>query len=334
MKLSVNTKLSTYDIIIQKGILNNLKDYLDIQGKVMIIGDNGVPSIYLDTVKKQFNNAYTFVIEQGEKSKNFENYLKIQEKLLENNFSRYDYLIALGGGVVGDLTGFVASTFKRGIRYIQIPTTTLSQIDSSIGGKTAIDFNGYKNVIGTFYQPSLVLIDINVLSTLSNRHFNNGLVEALKIGLTFDEELVSLFERGNIQDNLEEIITKALVLKKRVVEQDEKENGLRKVLNFGHTIGHAIESSYLGELFHGECVAKGMLYFINDNHLKARVKNILNKLNIETSYHLDLEKIQQFIYNDKKADGSNVSTIIVDKVGTYEINVLTIKDILKKIREE
>ena len=334
MKLSVNTKLSTYDIIIQKGILNNLKDYLDIQGKVMIISDNGVPSIYLDTVKKQFNNAYTFVIKQGEKSKNFENYLKIQEKLLENNFSRYDYLIALGGGVVGDLTGFVASTFKRGIRYIQIPTTTLSQIDSSIGGKTAIDFNGYKNVIGTFYQPSLVLIDINVLSTLSNRHFNNGLVEALKIGLTFDEELVSLFERGNIQDNLEEIITKALVLKKRVVEQDEKENGLRKVLNFGHTIGHAIESSYLGELFHGECVAKGMLYFINDNHLKARVKNILNKLNIETSYDLDLEKIQQFIYNDKKADGSNVSTIIVDKVGTYEINELPIKDILKKIREE
>lgn len=333
MELCVNTTLSSYKIIIEKGVLNNLNDYLSIDSKVMIVSDDGVPSIYLDTVKKQFNNSFSCIINQGEKNKSIDNFLKIQEALLANNFTRQDYLIALGGGVVGDLTGFVASTYKRGIRYIQIPTTTLSQIDSSIGGKTAIDFNSYKNVIGSFYQPSLVLIDVDVLKTLPSRHFNNGLVEALKIGLTFDNDLVSLFEK-DINDNLEQIITKALFLKKNVVEQDEKENNIRKVLNFGHTIGHAIESCSLGDLLHGECVAKGMLYFIQDKELKKRVKNILEKLNIEIDYSLDVENIKHFILNDKKANGNYISTIIVKQVGTYQICDMSILDIVKKIKEE
>lgn len=334
MELTLNTTLSSYKIIIKKGVLNNLKDYLDDNSKVMIISDDGVPFSYVGKVKSQFSNAYIHIISQGEKSKSIENFVNIQKDLLEHNFTRNDILIALGGGVVGDLTGFVASTFKRGIKYIQIPTTTLSQIDSSVGGKTAIDLDDYKNVVGSFYQPSLVLIDVDTLKTLPTRHFYNGLVEALKIGLTYDESLVSLFEEDNFEDNVEQIIEKAVYLKKLVVEKDEKELNERKVLNFGHTIGHAIESINLGKMLHGECVAKGMLYFIENNELKEKVKNILGKMQILSNYNIDTDLLMKYIKNDKKANSNSVSIISVDKIGTYKIIDLSYEEVLKKVEME
>lgn len=332
MKYTVSTCNSSYQIIIEKGILDNLNKVIGNLGKVLIVSDDGVPSIYIDKVCKQIPNSYVYIIPQGENSKSIENYILINKKLLELNFSRNDTLIALGGGVVGDLTGFVASTYKRGIAYIQIPTTTLSQIDSSVGGKTAIDLLGYKNVVGSFYQPKLVLIDVNVLKTLPARHYYNGLVEALKIGLIFDEELVNLFEKENIEENIEEIIAKAVYLKKVVVEQDERETHLRKVLNFGHTIGHAIESCYLGEILHGECVAKGMIPFIKDVCLQKRVLSILEKMNVIKDFNKDEDRIYYYLKNDKKADLDKIDVIYIDSIGKYRIEKLLIRDLLELVK--
>lgn len=333
MELEVKTGISAYKIVIQKGGLNNLKDYLDIKGKVMIISDDGVPNKYVNIVQNQFDNVIVHIIKQGEESKSIANFIAIHKDLLEHNFTRNDVLIALGGGVVGDLTGFVASTYKRGIKYIQIPTTTLSQIDSSIGGKTAIDLDEYKNVVGTFYQPSFVLIDINVLETLPKRHFYNGLVEALKIGLTFDKDLVSLFEKENFEEDIENIIARAVYLKKLVVEQDEKEQNIRKVLNFGHTIGHGIESSNFGKLLHGECVAKGMLYFITSQKIYEKVEEILGKMQIISNYRIDTSEIMHFIKNDKKTNGDKISVTFVDEIGKYRIESISFEEIERLVKE-
>ena len=334
MELKVNTMLSYYKVIIEKGSINNLNDYLKFEGKVMIISDDGVPFEYINIVKSQFPNSYVHLIKQGETSKSIENFVKIHEDLLANNFSRKDMLIALGGGVVGDLTGFVASTYKRGINYIQIPTTSLAQIDSSIGGKTAIDIANYKNVVGSFYQPSLVVIDANTLKTLPKRHLFNGLVEALKIGLTLDNDLVKLFEKDNFLDDLELIIAKAVELKKEIVEKDEKELNERKVLNFGHTIGHAIESLNLGSLLHGECVAKGMLYFIEDENIKERVKTILRKLEINLNTNEDSESLIKYIRNDKKALADKVTIVSVKEIGKYQFKELSFDDIESLLKKE
>jgi 3-dehydroquinate synthase len=180
------------------------------------------------------------VIPQGEKNKNFETYKFLLEVLSENEFTRNDCIVAVGGGVVGDISGFTASTYMRGIDFYNIPTTLLSQVDSSIGGKTAIDFYGYKNTVGAFYQPKAVVIDPDVLKTLPKRQLNNGLCESIKMAATSDKELFNLIKNGGAYDNIETVIEKSLKIKKAVVENDEKEVGLRRVLNFGHTVGHAV----------------------------------------------------------------------------------------------
>ena len=242
MILKVNTKSKDYQIVLERGLLEHINDYYFFNdSKVLIITDNGVPEYYLEMLMKQIPHAISLIVKQGEQAKSLENFILISQTLLNNNFSRKDILIALGGGVVGDLTGFVASTYKRSIRFINIPTTTLSQIDSSVGGKTAINFNGVKNVIGTFYQPEIVFIDFNTLNTLPKRHFYNGLVEALKIGLILSKELYDIFKKENYLDYLDEIIVQAIKLKINVVENDEHESHYRQILNFGHTLAHGFE---------------------------------------------------------------------------------------------
>ncbi|MDO5479698.1 MAG: 3-dehydroquinate synthase family protein, partial [Clostridia bacterium] len=212
---------------------------------------------------------------QGEENKNFETYKTVLSALTENGFTRTDCVVAVGGGVVGDLAGFAASSYMRGIDFYNIPTTVLSQIDSSIGGKTAIDFYGYKNIIGAFHQPKKVIIDADVTKTLTKRQIVSGLAEAVKMAATSDKELFSIFENGDYEEHFDEIIEKSLMIKKAVVEEDVDEKGLRKVLNFGHTVGHAIESNAgLGRFYHGECVALGMLYMA-DKEAKERIINVL-----------------------------------------------------------
>lgn len=265
MQLSVNLKEKSYDIIIEHGVLNRIGDFADLNRKVLIISDTGVPMEYVNTVMKQCPQGYYHIVQQGEGAKSFPVYEELCRKLLELNFTRTDCIIALGGGVIGDLAGFVASTYLRGIEFIGIPTTTLSQIDSSIGGKVAINLEHVKNIIGCFYHPSVVLIDPETLKTLPKRHFVNGLVEAVKAGLIYDASILDLFEHGNPETQVDEIIYRSLLVKKAVVEQDEKEQNLRKILNFGHTLGHGIESVYgLSELLHGECVAIGMIPMLED----------------------------------------------------------------------
>ena len=249
--------------------------------------------------------------------------------MLALDFSRKDLIIALGGGVIGDLSGFVAGTFKRGMRFASIPTTTLSQIDSSIGGKVAVNMGEVKNVVGTFYHPEAVLIDLNTLSTLPERHYNNGLVEAVKAGLIGDAELFELFEKTeHIENDLEEIIVRALRVKKNVVEQDEKEENLRKILNFGHTIGHAIESIYhLEGYYHGECVGIGMMMILEKEEIRERLRKVLCKLNVPLSADYDVEEVIHFIKKDKKANGKYVTVVQVDKVGEAKLLPIEIESL-------
>ncbi len=307
-----------YDIHIKRGIFSNVGQLLKLDRKVLIVTDNGVPALYAETVAKQCKNPVIVTVKQGEESKSFETLKELCSVMLKNGFTRKDCVVAVGGGVVGDLSGFAAASFMRGIDFYNIPTTVLSQVDSSIGGKVAINLDGVKNTVGAFYQPKAVIIDPDVLSTLSERQISNGLAEAVKMGLTSDASLFELFENGDAVASIEQIIYKSLLVKKNIVEQDEKENGLRRILNFGHTIGHAIESLNFGSLYHGECVALGMLYMCSDK-VKSRLVSVLKKLNLSAEIELDKTKVLSVLKHDKKADDTSISAIFVDEVGTFRI---------------
>lgn len=333
MKLHVDLKENGYDIIMEHGVLHHLCEYVNLDRNVMIITDSGVPKEYANIVTRQCKNSFVHVIQQGEDSKSFEVFNELCADLLMHKFSRKDCIVALGGGVVGDLSGYVAASYMRGIDFIQIPTTTLSQIDSSIGGKVAINLQGVKNVIGAFYQPTIVLIDPDTLKTLPRRHYINGLVEAIKAGLIYDESLFTLFENGDINQDLDTIIYKALCVKKDVVEKDEKEQNLRKILNFGHTIGHAIESYYqLSEYLHGECVAMGMLYFIDDEALKNRVLAVYQKLGIKGHVPYDVDQVFDILCSDKKASTTSVTLVRVDHVGHALLVETSLCDVKESLR--
>lgn len=327
MELSVNLKENSYKIIIGYNILKEISAYYSLDKKVLVISDDGVPSFYYEEILSTIKNGYKFIIKQGETSKNIDNYYLINKFLLENEFDRNDLIIAVGGGVVIDLSAFVASTYKRGIDVINVPTSTLAMIDSSVGGKNGINFNSVKNILGTFYQPKLVLIDLNTLKTLDKRNYNNGLVEALKAGLIMDKEILPLFK--DYKNNILDIIIKSLKVKIRVVEQDEKEKGLRKILNFGHTIGHAIEVKK--KILHGEAVAKGMLYVLNKKYQKE-IKEILNTLEIDVDYNVDIDAIN-LIKNDKKREDKYLDLIVVEEIGSAKIKKVTIEEIENLLKE-
>lgn len=333
MILKVKLKQNPYDVVIGRGQLNEIEKYLNLKRKVLILTDSGVPKEYALKVKNKCDKGVIFTIESGEQSKNLENFSKIIEKMIENDFTRKDCVMAVGGGVVGDLAGFVASSYMRGVDFYNIPTTLLSCVDSSVGGKVAVDFNGIKNIVGAFYQPKKVVVDVNLLKTLDKRQFINGLVEAIKISLTSSKKLFELIsDIDNIENNLEEIIALSLKLKKGVVEKDEKEKNLRKILNFGHTIGHGVESYFSGELLHGECVALGMLCFCSED-VKTRLKSLLTRLGLKTKITADREKILQFIKHDKKANLSFVSVVMVDRIGSYYLREMELKEISENIGE-
>ena len=335
MEFTVKLTDAQSRVIIEKGCHTHLKDYVDFNGRVMVITDENIPDSLKEKVLAQFENPILAEVPQGEVAKSFEVYGDLLANLLENGFSRKDFIIALGGGVVGDLAGFVAATYKRGCRFVSIPTTTLSQIDSSIGGKVAINMNGLKNCVGTFYHPETVFVDTDTLRTLEKRHFYNGLVEALKAGCICDAELFDIFKNHAEElsvDNeyLEQIITRSLLVKRDVVQQDEKEQNLRKILNFGHTIGHAIESLYnLKDYYHGECVANGMVMITENQQLKADIANILEKMHIPMVTDLDEDKCIEFMKNDKKASGATVDIVTVDTIGTANIEKIAIDDMRK-----
>lgn len=316
MEIKVHTQQKEYPIYLERGCLAHVKDYVHGLDHVFLVSDDGVPLQWRTLLQQQFPSSVMHVFPQGEGSKNAHVWLKILEDMKEHHLSRKDTVIALGGGVVGDMAGFAAACYMRGISYINIPTTSLSQIDSSIGGKTAIDLDGAKNCIGAFWQPDAVLIDPEVLSTLSPRQFHNGLAEAVKEGLTFDEELFEIFEKEDYAEHMEEILQHCLSIKKGVVERDEREMGERKLLNFGHTYGHAYETYYgLQGYLHGECVGMGMMSILENQKLKARLKKVLERLDLPVACDADKDKIVDLIRNDKKADHDSITIIQVDEIG-------------------
>lgn len=332
MTIHMNLGQDSYDILVERGALEKANQYLNLNRRVLIVTDTGVPGAYAKALADQSKEGVVCTVEAGEASKSLEVFGKLLQTMLNHGFSRKDCVVAVGGGVVGDLAGFAASAYMRGIDFYNIPTTLLSQIDSSIGGKTAINFGGVKNIVGAFYQPKKVLIDSDLLKTLPPRQIANGLAEAVKMALTSDKELFELFENQDIESHLDEIIIRSLNIKKSVVEQDEKETGLRKILNFGHTVGHGIESSEgMSELYHGECVALGMLPMCGDE-LRPRVVAVLQKCGLYRQLRYDWEKITEAAFHDKKADGDTVSVTTVKEVGSFEQKTMKCLDVIELAR--
>ncbi len=328
MIIPVKTENGGYNIYLERGALNRAKEYFNLDRSVLVVTDDGVPREYAETVAAQAKESVIVVFPQGEASKNFDTYKNILEALVKGDFTRTDCVVAVGGGVTGDMAGFAAATFMRGIDFYNIPTTVLSQVDSSVGGKTAIDFDGYKNIVGAFHQPKGVIIDPDTLKTLPERQISNGLAEAVKMALTHDAELFAMFESDSF--DIDTVIERSIKIKRAVVEADEKESGLRKVLNFGHTVGHAIESN-TPTLFHGECVALGMLPMCS-NKARARLIPVLKKLNLPTSVDCDIQKIIVTMSHDKKMAGDMISVVRVENVGTFDITKLEFSHFADEIK--
>lgn len=326
----------SYDIVVERGILARANEYLNLDRRVLVVTDSGVPAEYARIVAEQCKNGIICTVDEGEESKSIDSFSRLLQAMLDNGFSRKDCVVAVGGGVVGDLSGFAASAYMRGIDFYNIPTTLLSQIDSSIGGKTAVNFGGVKNIVGAFYQPKKVLIDPELLKTLPERQISNGLAEAIKMSLTSDKELFDIFESKDIESSIDEIILRSLNIKKSVVEEDEKESGLRKILNFGHTVGHGIESAAQGELYHGECVALGMIPMCAES-IRSRVIEVLKRCGLYRMLEYDWNKISEAAFHDKKADGGRVTVVTVPDIGSFEMKEMSCGDVIeisKKILED
>lgn len=329
-KLTVNTASATYDILIQRGILKNAKDYIsDVVSakRLMIVTDTNVAPLYLDTLKNAFLHSgyeiYTHIFCAGEQQKNLSTVAAIYDSLAENNFTRKDCILALGGGVVGDIAGFVASTYMRGIDFVQIPTTLLSQVDSSVGGKTGVDTKYGKNLVGAFYQPKLVLIDADTLDTLSDHYFADGMGEVIKYGCIKDRKLFDKLNSVNIKDNIEDIILSCLTIKRDVVNEDERESFIRMILNFGHTVGHSIEKLSDFSLSHGECVAKGMVLItkaseklkLTKEGTSEKIAQLCEKCSLNTDIDFSINDIAQSAKNDKKGSGNTLNIVLIKDIG-------------------
>lgn len=332
MIINLNLGEKSYNIYLGRGEINRAAEHFNLDRKVLIVTDSGVPKSYAETVSKQCREPYICTVPEGEQTKCIEQFTCLLQKLTDYRFTRTDCVVAVGGGVVGDLSGFAAAAYMRGIDFYNIPTTVLSQVDSSIGGKVAIDFGGYKNTVGAFHQPKAVIVDSDLLKTLPQRQISNGLAESVKMALTCDKQLFQLIESGDPMDNIDKIIEGSLLIKKAVVEQDEKETGLRKVLNFGHTLAHAIESEYkMSELYHGECVAIGMLPMCSES-VAERLKPVLEKLNLPTKVDLNRDTVISAMKHDKKLSGDKLTVINVNEIGSFQMTELTVEQLSDKMK--
>lgn len=332
MILHLNLPQNGYDIILERGALQNAKRYMKLDRRVLIVTDTGVPAQYAKTVAAQCAECVIETVPTGEGSKSFAVLERLCRTLMEHHFTRSDCVVAVGGGVVGDLAGFAAASYMRGIDFYNCPTTVLSQVDSSIGGKVAINLDSVKNIVGAFYQPKAVLIDPNVLETLPARQIANGLSEAVKMALTSDPVLFELFESGRATAEIETVIERSLRIKKAVVEEDEKENGLRRILNFGHTFGHGVEAQNAqNHLYHGECVAIGMLPMCAPS-VRARLLPVLKQLGLPTGTDDSLDDILNAATHDKKCAGNSISVVFVPAVGSFEIKKMPIEEWKNEMR--
>lgn len=333
MKVSVKTAQGGYDIIFEKGGIHRVAEFWGQGNRTLIVTDSGVPAEYARAVAKGCKKAVICTIDQGEQSKQLATLTRLWEEMVKMEMTRSDRVIAVGGGVVGDLAGFAAATYMRGIKFYNIPTTVLSQVDSSVGGKTAIDFGSYKNIVGAFWQPEGVLIDTHTLQTLDARQVANGLAEAVKMAATSDWALFEDFENLDIGENMEQLLRRAVSIKQGVVQRDEREQGERKVLNFGHTLAHALESKLsFGELYHGECVALGMLPMCAPS-VRERLIKVLEKIGLPTRFPMDLPQLIEACRHDKKCSGDSITVVFVPEIGQYEMKTLTFEEFSEFIRK-
>ncbi len=334
MNIPVKTANGGYTITLERGALSRVGELFPLNRRVLVVTDDGVPSGYAATVAAACAEPTVVAIPQGEGSKNLDTFRRLLEAMVKADFTRTDCVVAVGGGVVGDLAGFAASAFMRGIDFYNIPTTVLSQVDSSIGGKTAVDFMGLKNIVGAFYPPKGVLIDPDTLSTLPARQVANGLAESVKMSLTSDPELFAIFEQSaDILPELDTVIYRSLLIKKQVVEQDERESGLRKVLNFGHTLAHAVESVYdMDTYYHGECVAMGMVPMCTTS-VRQRLLPVLEKLGLPTMLPGAADELIAACRHDKKMAGRDITIVYVPEIGRFELKTVPFEELEAIVRE-
>lgn len=312
--------------------------------RVVIVSDDTVFSLYGERVKKSLTDSgYSvceFVFPHGEESKSAENFIKIQEFCAENSITRTDLFVALGGGVTGDLTGFVASTYLRGVDFLQIPTTVLSMVDSSVGGKTAINLNAGKNLCGAFYQPIAVFADCETLKTLPDETFNEGCAEIIKYGMILDADFLTFLKDNDIRENIEYVIKRCVEIKRDIVSRDEFEKGERKLLNFGHTIGHAIEKCSNLTISHGNAVAMGMVIAtkgafelgLSYDDYSDVLLPILKKNNLPTACKFSADELYKASLTDKKRSHNVISLIVPEEYGLckiHKIEVSQLKDFIE-----
>jgi 3-dehydroquinate synthase len=335
MEVSVNLPDKTYKVLIHRGLIHHLGNQLNRiwrPGKVAVISDSTVAPLYQDQVIRQLRTAGFLAtglkVPAGESSKSWQTAVTLYRALIDHHFTRSDGIVALGGGVIGDLAGFVASTYMRGIALVQVPTSLLAQVDSSVGGKTAVNLDTGKNIVGTFYQPDAVFIDPDTLETLPDRYIAEGYAEIVKMsalsGGSFWETTGQIYHPEDIVARAEVLIQKSVAFKARIVIADEKESGLRQILNFGHTIGHAIELQAKGRLAHGEAISIGMArlsqLFENYGLTKSGTSRSLIQRLQEVGLPLDSSLIgtsdfYHKIISDKKNHGGRLNLVYLKKPG-------------------
>ena len=354
-ELFAGQRKSKYGIVISKNAISkkNLVPLLKNHNKTLLISDDGVPSKIVREVTavcKPSTKVFQIILQHGEQAKSVQNFQKILNFLADNNFDRTDLIVAVGGGVVGDISGFVASSYLRGIQFIQIPTTLLAQVDSSVGGKTAINILSGKNLVGAFYNPKGVIIDTNVLHSLPNRQLKAGLAEVIKYAFIQNKALFSLLKKypkkilSKDHKIIEEIIFLSLQTKARIVTKDEKENGIRAILNFGHTFGHAIEAhGKYKKILHGEAVAKGMRIASKISYLENLIseKEYEEVIALLQKYEFDLSvdqykyrELKPYIFRDKKIKAGKLNLILLNKLSNALVtNAFDAKNLQKGLQD-
>lgn len=333
-----------YDVIIGEGILPSLGEKcVSLFGKsrAVIVTDSNVAPLWLNKAKESLENAgidaAAFVFPAGEESKCKETLFELLEFMAENKITRSDFAVALGGGVTGDMTGLAASLYLRGIEFVQVPTTLLAAVDSSVGGKTAVNLNAGKNLMGAFYQPSLVLCDTNTLSTLPDAEFANGMAEVIKYGVIFDKNLFDTVRGGDVKSDMEEIIARCVELKRDVVAKDEFDRGDRQLLNFGHTMAHSIEKCSNFEVSHGSAVAIGMVIAAKASFALGWSKedctaaiidaNKNNRLPCECGFAP--KELADAALSDKKRAGGNINFVVPEVMGKCILKKLPVEELYK-----
>lgn len=332
-----------YDVLVGYNLFDNIGEHLlqvlKKTCKIAIISDSNVFPIYGEIVTNKLETynfeVKSYIFPAGEASKNADTYLDILQFLAEHHFSRSDIVLALGGGVVGDMTGFVAATFLRGIRFIQLPTTLLAMVDSSVGGKTAIDLPAGKNLVGAFHQPDLVICDLNTLNTLPENIFCDGCAEVIKYSILYDEKLFAHLESNGLNFVREDVIGRCIELKRDVVTADEFDKGERQKLNLGHTIGHGIEAQSNFTVTHGQAVAIGMTIIAKSTckAIHPQLVSVLEMFKLPTSTNYTAKQLFLSALSDKKRSGDILNLIIPKRIGECVIYPIPIEALESVIEE-